>query len=71
MMGAKILNQVVMKYLSMLVGSFISIIVIMNCLPLLNKGSTVTNVIGIILVFLVVYVVIKTRLFTSFKFKRK
>jgi hypothetical protein len=59
-----------MKYLTMIVGIFIATIVLMNLLFLLNEGSNLMNLTGIIGIFLLVYVTIKTKVFTQFKTKQ-
>lgn len=58
-----------MKYLSPIIGIFLSIIIFMKLLHLLNVGNTFVNVVGIVLLFLLGYVIVKTRVFTKFKNK--
>lgn len=59
-----------MKYLATIVCIFIATIVFMNLLFLLNEGNSIMNLAGIVGIFLLIYVTVKTKLFTSFKTKK-
>lgn len=50
---------------------FISTILIMKSLFLLNKANTLYNIIGIISIMSICYIIIKTRIFTKFNKKQK
>ena len=58
-----------MKYLISIVLTFLSVLAFMKLLFLLNKGNTVANVFAIIGIFLLGYLIIKTKLFTQIKLK--
>lgn len=58
-----------MKYLISIVLTFLSVLAFMKLLFLLNKGNTVANVFAIIGIFLLGYIIIKTKLFTQIKLK--
>lgn len=60
-----------MKLLVIILSIFISILLLMNTLPLLNKGSIIIPIIGIIGVYLIIYINIKTNFFTKFNFKKQ
>ncbi len=59
-----------MKLLGVILGIFMSIILIMQFMSLLNKGNIIFNVLGLIGIFLVGFIIAKTKLFTSFKTKK-
>jgi threonine/homoserine/homoserine lactone efflux protein len=58
------------KYFIVPVGIFLSIIAMMNLITLLNKANTLVNVLAILGIVLVLYIAIKTKLFTNFKYKQ-
>lgn len=60
-----------MKYLISIVFTFLSVLAFMKLLFLLNKGNTIANVFAVIGIFLLGYLIIKTKLFTQIKFKSK
>lgn len=60
-----------MKYLISVVLTFLSVLAFMKLLFLLNKGNTIANVFAIIGIFLLGYLIIKTKLFTQIKSKTK
>ena len=60
-----------MKYLISIAFTFLSVLAFMKLLFLLNKGNTVANVLAVIGIFLLGYLIIKTKLFTQIKFKSK
>lgn len=60
-----------MKYLISVILTFLSVLAFMKLLFLLNKGNTVANVFAVIGIFLLGYLIIKTKLFTQIKFKSK
>jgi len=55
------------NYYTIPLGIFLSLIAIMNLLPLLSRANTLLNIAGIIGLVTLVIVIIKTKLFTSFK----
>jgi lipopolysaccharide export LptBFGC system permease protein LptF len=59
-----------MKYLLTILCFFISIIIFMKSLSLLNKGSLILPILGISIIYLIFYTIIKTKLFTKLKFKK-
>jgi lipopolysaccharide export LptBFGC system permease protein LptF len=59
-----------MKYLLTILCLFISIIIFMKSLSLLNKGSIILPILGISIIYLIFYTIIKTKLFTKLKFKK-
>lgn len=60
-----------MKVLISVVLTFLSVLAFMKLLFLLNKGDTMANIFAIIGIFLLGYVIIKTKLFTQIKSKTK
>lgn len=60
-----------MKGLGIIISLFITIIILMKSLSLLNKGSIILPILGIIGIYLIIYINIKTKFFTNFKFKNK
>lgn len=60
-----------MKYLISVTLTFLSVLAFMKLLFLLNKGNTIANVFAVIGIFLLGYLIIKTKLFTQIKFKSK
>lgn len=60
-----------MKILISVVLTFLSVLAFMKLLFLLNKGDTIANIFAIIGIFLLGYVIIKTKLFTQIKSKTK
>jgi hypothetical protein len=58
-----------MKYLISVVLTFLSVLAFMKLLFLLNKGNTIANIFAIIGIFLLGYLIIKTKLFTQIKSK--
>ena len=60
-------NKHMKNYYTIPLGIFLSLIAIMNLLPLLSRANTLLNIAGIIGLVTLVIVIIKTKLFTSFK----
>jgi len=60
-------NKKMKNYYTIPLGIFLSLIAIMNLLPLLSRANTLLNIAGIIGLVTLVIVIIKTKLFTSFK----
>lgn len=60
-----------MKPLVSILSIIISILLIMKCFALLNKGAIVLPLVGVVLIYLIIYFNIKTRLFTKFKNNKK
>lgn len=60
-----------MKFLVFIISLFISVLIIMKCASLLNKGSVIIPIFGIIGIYLIIYINIKTKLFTNFNFKNR
>ena len=60
-----------MKYLISIVLTFLSVLAFMKLLFLLNKGNTVANVFAIIGIFLLGYIIARTKLFTQLNLKKK
>ena len=56
-----------MKYLISIIGIFCSVLIFMKLLSMLNAGNTLMNIAGLIGIFLLGFVIGKTKLFTKFK----
>ena len=59
------------NYYTIPLGIFLSLIAIMNLLPLISKANTLLNITGIIGLVTLVIVIIKTKVFTNFKLNLK
>lgn len=60
-----------MKYIISIVFMFLSVLAFMKLLFLLNMGNTVANVFAIVGIFLLGYIIARTKLFTQLKPKKK
>lgn len=60
-----------MKYLYSILSIIISILLLMKTFALLNKGAILLPLLGVIIIYLIIYINIKTKLFTEFNFKNK
>ena len=64
-------NKHMKNYYTIPLGIFLSLIAIMNLLPLISKANTLLNITGIIGLVTLVIVIIKTKVFTNFKLNLK
>lgn len=59
------------KTLIFVICNFLSLIAVMKLLILLNKGDLIYNILALAGIVILLSLVVKTRLFTTFNFKNK